>query len=271
MPFAIIAEEKNEYTALFDDVIITNEATRSFCDKFLLLKLCPYDETIFLDADCLAYGDLNLWWKEFEGATDFSAPGANVYPPFSENDGSWYEVEKIGKYGEKLTYKCQMHAGVIFLRKGSNLLKMYKDCIDLYTHFSELQFHTCPNSIDECVFGVAMPMNKMKAITEKIELLAAYPCLIELKTDILNGKIATTTTWGTSTESGKLIHWGTIQTYQPLYRFEVKCLQYMLNGKKNLGGFLLYDKKGYYFVEILRYSIVSLWKRVHNKVKSFLQ
>ena len=33
-PFAIIADEENEYTALFDDVIITNEAKQSFLDKF---------------------------------------------------------------------------------------------------------------------------------------------------------------------------------------------------------------------------------------------
>ena len=52
-PFAIIAEEHNEYTELFDDVIITTEAMRSFTDKFLLLKLCPYDETIFFDAETL--------------------------------------------------------------------------------------------------------------------------------------------------------------------------------------------------------------------------
>ena len=38
-PFAIIAEEENECTALFDDVILTNEAMHSFMDKLLLMKL----------------------------------------------------------------------------------------------------------------------------------------------------------------------------------------------------------------------------------------
>lgn len=73
VPVGIIAEEEKEYTAMFDDVIITTKAQRSFNDKFLLLQLCPYDETIFVDADGLAYGDLNEYWSFFENATDFQS------------------------------------------------------------------------------------------------------------------------------------------------------------------------------------------------------
>ena len=102
LPFAIIAEEENEYTALFDKVIITKEAKRSFTDKFLLLKLCPFDETIFFDADCLAYGDLNNYWQLFEGATDFSALGQNF--DLSDNNGAWYDLNGIGKYADLITY-----------------------------------------------------------------------------------------------------------------------------------------------------------------------
>lgn len=75
MPFAILAEEENEYTALFDDVVVVKDAKRTFMDKFLLFELCPYDETIFIDADSLCYGDLNAYWDLFKDATDFSAVG----------------------------------------------------------------------------------------------------------------------------------------------------------------------------------------------------
>lgn len=62
MPFAIICEEENQYTDLFDVVVITKDASKSFMDKLLLLKLCPFDENVFLDSDILAYHDLNNYW-----------------------------------------------------------------------------------------------------------------------------------------------------------------------------------------------------------------
>ncbi len=229
-PFAIIAEEHNEYTELFDDVIITTEAMRSFTDKFLLLKLCPYDETIFFDADSLAYGDLNQYWEFFKNATDFSATGEN-FELFSEK-GAWYNVEDIGKYGEQIKYKSRVHAGVCFVRKSEKTLKMYDDCMDIYKHYNELYFHTASSSVDEAVFGVAMPMNDMKAIPECNSMLAAYPCLNKLKADILNDVLDYSTPWGGETKHGILLHWGTIQTYRPLYLFNVECLRYRISRSK---------------------------------------
>lgn len=182
LPFAIIAEEENEYTALFDKVIITKEAKRSFTDKFLLLKLCPFDETFFFDADCLAYGDLNNYWQLFEGATDFSALGQNF--DLSDNNGAWYDLNGIGKYADLITYKSRVHAGVMFFRKSSGLLKMYDDCMRLLESFDSLTFHSFPNSVDECILGLAMPLNNMKATIEKPEMIAAFPCLTKVKANI---------------------------------------------------------------------------------------
>lgn len=273
-PFAIIAEEHNEYTALFDDVIITSEAMRSFTDKFLLLKLSPYDETIFFDADSLAYGDLNQYWDFFEGATDFSATGENfeLYAP----KGAWYNVEDIGKYGKQISYKSRVHAGVCFVRKSEKTIKMYADCIDIYKHYRELYFHTASSSIDECVFGVAMPMNGMKAIPECSTMLAAYPCLTSLEADILHDVLKYSTPWAGETQKGILLHWGTAQTYQPLYRFNVECLKYRIDEskRKSVISIIKYDYKFRYVDLCLRNSIKNIvawpsrqWKRIIKYLK----
>ena len=66
MPFAIMSDQKNKCTDLFDDVIIIDNPQRTFMDKFVLLKAAPYQETIFFDADILAYGDLNYYWGFFK-------------------------------------------------------------------------------------------------------------------------------------------------------------------------------------------------------------
>ncbi len=240
-PFAIVAEEENKYTALFDDVIITKEAMQSFNDKFLLLKLCPYDETIFFDADCLAYGDLNEYWKFFEGATDFSSLGENF--GLEDNNGAWYNLDGIGDYSTMISYKTRVHSGVLFVRKSPSLIKMYEDCMALYREFDSLRFHTCPYSIDECVLGVTMPMNKMKARSERAQMMAAYPCLTKLRCCILKGKLSYSTPWDGYTEDGILLHWGTKQTYRARYRFEIECLKTLVTDKDSFINRLKYRYK----------------------------
>ena len=214
LPFAIIAEEENEYTALFDTVVITTEARRSFLDKFLLLKLCPYDENLFFDADSLAFGDLNRYWDFFADATDFSSLGENF--PLTTPGGAWYDVDGIGEYASKITYKTRVHMGVCYIKNSKHILKLYNDCIEIYNNFDQLYFHTAPSSVDECVLGLAMPMNNMLAIPEKPDMLACYPCLTKLKANIYNNTLAYTTAWHTSSDCGILVHWGTAQTHEPL-------------------------------------------------------
>ena len=247
-PVSIIAEQENEYTSLFDNVIIVTNAQRSFNDKFLLLQLCPYDETIFIDADCLAYGDLNEYWNFFENATDFSAMGQNF--DLSDNNGAWYNLNGIGKYAKLINYKVRVHAGILFIRKSVTINKLYDDCMSLFRDWSSLSFHTCPNSTDECILGVAMPMNGMKAIKESAHLLACLPGLTKLKCKIREGKLSCTTSWGDSTDNGILVHWGTNQTYNALYKFEVECMEYILSGEKTFIGRLKYDFK-------LRYCVLK--------------
>lgn len=270
MPFAIIAEEENVYTADFDDVVITNEAHRSFMDKFLLMKFCPYDENIFIDADSLAYGDLNEYWEIFENSTDFSAAGVNV--PRDQKENVWYNVEDIWKYGEKLEYKVRVHTGVCFIRKSESLTKLYADCMDIWNNYDKLYFHSYPKSVDECVLGVAMPMNNMKAESLRANMCAAYPCLTYLKADILNGKLEYKTPWGKNSDQGIHLHFGTIQTYKAVYRFNAECLKYMYQYKGNafpLGKRILYNYKiRYYYLRAVQgiNALSAKIKRVLSKL-----
>ena len=75
MPFALICDRENEYSAEFDHTIILKDPVFSYLDKLRLPECIPYDETIFIDSDCLAYRDLNEFWDAFKKAHDFSAFG----------------------------------------------------------------------------------------------------------------------------------------------------------------------------------------------------
>lgn len=231
MPFAIICEEENQYTDLFDVVVITKDASKSFMDKLLLLKLCPFDENVFLDSDILAYNDLNNYWDFFKDATDFSAVGKNVG---LHEEGAWYNIEDIEPYGSKLQYKVQVHMGLCFIRKTIKLKKLYNDCLNIINDYDKLHFHTCPYSKDETTFGVAMPLNDMKATYEIPESMGFLPCLTSVSASIIQHKLSYSTLWGTSVkDNGWVLHFGTIQTRQPLYRFEVECLDNILRNKQN--------------------------------------
>ena len=54
MPFAIMCDRENDITAQFDQVVLLEHPLNAFWDKFALLVRAPYDETIFIDADCMA-------------------------------------------------------------------------------------------------------------------------------------------------------------------------------------------------------------------------
>lgn len=85
MPFAIMCDRENEYTAMFDQVILLENPSNSYWDKFELLVRAPFDETIFVDSDCLAYADWNVYWDYFADADDFTGCGTN-YPPNRKKD-----------------------------------------------------------------------------------------------------------------------------------------------------------------------------------------
>lgn len=260
LPFAIIAEEENEYTALFDKVIITEEAKRSFLDKFLLLKLCPFEENIFFDADSLAYGNLNEYWKLFEGATDFSALGQNF--DLSDNNGAWYDLSGIGEYANTIKYKSRVHAGIMFIRRSNNVLKMYDDCIRLYESFDSLTFHSYPASVDECILGLAMPLNNMKAIEEKSDMIAAYPCLTKLKANLYKPQLEYSAPWHDYMNSGLLLHWVTNQTKQPLYKFNTSGLYYFNKHGHTLLGSLLFNCR----LKLCLYNMGFWLKKAYNKI-----
>lgn len=69
MRFALIADRHNAFTEEFDDVVILENPTNSWMDKLTLLQKCPYDENIFIDADCLVYRDINFFWDIFPHAS----------------------------------------------------------------------------------------------------------------------------------------------------------------------------------------------------------
>ncbi len=155
MPFAIMTDQRNRYTEDFDDVVILDDASGSYLDKLKLLIQAPYDETIFVDADCIAYGDLNRYWDGFEGATDFSSFGAVL--PIGDKS-AWFSKEGAGRYADQIDHLLYFHGGVYFIRRGATCERIYRQSLEIAEHYHEFQFRMFKHPADETILSLAMTL-----------------------------------------------------------------------------------------------------------------
>ena len=65
---------------------------------------------IFIDADCLAYGDLNVLFDVFDSADDFSCFGRVL--PLDDKTG-WFEYEHLGELRPRVTNVIGLHGASI--------------------------------------------------------------------------------------------------------------------------------------------------------------
>lgn len=102
VPFAILCDRQNEWTADFDQVVIIDRPANSYFDKMRILDLSPFDETIFIDADSLIYRDLTPLWDLFKDGPDVGVLGTVL--PLDDGTG-WWDIQNLGELGGRVDYK----------------------------------------------------------------------------------------------------------------------------------------------------------------------
>ena len=254
LPFAIMCDQENEYTALFDDVVLFQKTEHPYFDKFELLKLSPYDETIFIDSDCLAYADLNQYWDYFANADAFTASGTN-YP--IDSDQGLFNKDEVGLYKDRVHWKPDIHGGLYYIRKGEKCDAIYKECRYIAEHYTDFRWPDfCAPYADEPVLCLAMAAQGCRAVE-------AYPAnygipweVTQMKCDIFTGLCQYATQWHPLVKDGRLIHWSVRYCKKPLYRFEVEKLYRMVasglrpgnvKGNLSLTDTILYQYKLRYY------------------------
>ena len=229
-PFAIMCDKENEYTALFDDVVLFQPGEHPYFDKFRLLKETPYDETIFIDADCLAYADLNGFWDYFASADDFSAAGSNYA---IDSERGLFQIDEIGPYQERVHWKPSIHGGLYFIRKSAVCNAIYEDCQNIAQHYGDYHWpDICAPYADEPVLCLAMAANGCHAMNADPRNYGIPWEVTTLKCDLFTGTCRYATEWHPLVDQGRMIHWSVRYTKKPLYRFEVEKMNLML--KKGL-------------------------------------
>lgn len=197
--FAIICDRENEYTKEFDDVVIIENPSFNYLDKFRMLTDCPFDENIFIETDCLVYHNLDNFWNLLSREYDFTSFGWNDAGLETWFDDVDYAAEKFldGKNEIPL-----LNPGYMFIRKGEAALRLYEDAMFLIVSIlsdeklaggngykPDKHLFVNGNLRDDPVFALAMKRNGLKCTEKpKIGKCIALPSVKSInKISLLNG------------------------------------------------------------------------------------
>lgn len=243
LPFAILTDHHNQYTEEFDKVIILENAKRSYIDKLSLLTHCPFDMNIFIDADCLAYHDLNDYWDVCDFSNTLSCFG-NSFSLDNKHDG-YFKKEDTGKYENRIKFITHVHGGVYFIKNSPECSEIYDVAMEINDNYSNYKFKYFDKPADESILALCMSVFNCRPIVEKGWHLIFYPTLTNFKADIFKG-YNSCIKYGESVTNAYLIHWQNYFTDKAIYKSEVDKLNVMYNRKMafqgNIKYFSIYSK-----------------------------
>ena len=231
MPFSLICDRHDRCAAGFDQVIIRDDPARSYLDMLRLPEYVPYDETIFIDADSLAYRDLNDFWDAFEGATDFSAFGSDYSTDWPY---AWFRKEDVGEFSDRIISIPDFIGGVYFLRKSPELKAFSETCRYVRDHYYDYRFRQFEDPADEPIIALAMAVHGFKTAGVRSLPLCFYPHTTQFEADILSGTMTYNNRFWPDAglqKDGYLVHWGSGNTRWQVYRFEEYKLRRMAAGR----------------------------------------
>ena len=240
LPFAIICDQENEFTADFDLVILIDNPRHSLVDKLLVPGLAPFDETIFIDADCLAYRDLNGLWRIFSHAGNFSCLGYTY--PFHFTYG-WIQREGSGVFRDDVQFSMVYQGGLFYMRKG-RLEAFIRTCEYILDHYDSFTFMGYPflgcyagGPTDELIFALASSVHGYKPARGYEEVFCYYPLCQSVKEDIRYGKLTYRYKSTLTYPRGRyFLHWSMAEVNGDLYRRETERLSELCFSAKQLRG-----------------------------------
>lgn len=262
LPFAILADRENEYTTAFDKVVLIKNPSHSYLDKLALYDYLPFDISVFIDADCLAYGDLNEILTYFENADDFCCFGRVL--PLDDKTG-WFNYEDLGELQPHVAYCVGLHGGIYYIRRSEVSEAVFDTAKQIIKDYEKYNFKgnfSTPG--DEPVLALSMALNKCKPVPHDTRAICCYwEHENKMELNIAKGK-ANVLTYG---KPVLLVHWGTRFTRQLLYQKQVAALNLLRSGA-SAGKLVLSDLK--YDVKIGIKKLRLFCTRVKNKFKRIL-
>ena len=271
LPFAILSDKENEYTKLFDKTIILKKSDKTYLDKIELLNNIPFDETIFIEADCLIYGNLNNLFNDFNNVNGFSAMGRSL--PIDTKEYCWFKLEETGKYKNQIRYMQRFHSGIMWFNDKTVCEKAYEICKDVYENYEQYNIGGNREAMDDKLFAVSSaimgsPMSSDTTIDGKMKMLI-YPIMVaqraKLKVDFYKNRLQMNNIKGERKDC-LICHWASFNTKKPLYKREVKVMELLGKNKK----FMAKLCRKFYFINYPIYYAKYVVFKVFRKIKRIL-
>lgn len=262
LPFALLADRENEYTQEFDDVIIMENTTNSYLDKLALYDYLPYDISVFIDADCLAYGDLNRIPDLFMEADDFCCFGRVL--PLEDKTG-WFNYEDLGDLQSRVSYCVGLHGGIYYIRRTEKSAAVFETAKEIANNYHKYHFKgNFATPGDEPIIALSMALHGCKPIPHDTGAICCYwEHENKMDLDISRGEA-----WIRARQKKTiLVHWGTRFTRQLLYKKQVAALEALRAGDPAIKR-LFVDAE--YDLKILGSKARRFTLRVINKGKRML-
>lgn len=270
---AIVCDKHNEITAQFDDVVILEKANGNYRDKFSLLVNAPYDESFFIEPDCLIYRNLDFFWDLLAGESDFSCFGWNnggidCWFKSDEEKQRLYElVPDLKSIGDAPLF----NPGYFYIRKGAGCLKMYEDCLSIAeklsadTFLKKYPFIWCNDALrDDPIFNIAMALNGFVCNSKpKYGKCISLPSKYQINNiSAVDGNLNVTDKNGKEFTECALIHFSSRKVFEEgLYLWQTIIFNLAYDGKKT---YRLFDNK-------LFYGICSAFRYIKTRLKRIIK
>lgn len=217
-PLYVITDKQGEALLknIFDGVIVRDDFTQTSVDKIKIFTDTPFDETIFIDADCSVVNDLSYLFTVFEDNNSDLSAISGIHSLENREKGIQFGKKAISELN--LTYDFpNFNGGVYYYRKNSKGLEcvdfMINELLPKYHYYELMGRGNCVNMGDEPIVIVAMIKFGMKTVPLDTNIMYLVQKPKKVKWNIRKHKCKFQ--WYESMVSPSIIHWkvGGTETY----------------------------------------------------------
>lgn len=153
-----------------------------FSSKLQLDKLAPEGQTLFIDSDCLIFGDLTGIFDKFKGKS-VSVVGGYIL------EGEWFgDIKNILKQFN-LSRIPKFNGGIYYLEKGEKATQVYQRAREIEQQYDEIGFKRLRNRPnDEVIMALAMAqLNEEPLIDDGTIMSDPLCCQAPYYLDVIKG------------------------------------------------------------------------------------
>ncbi|HAL83999.1 MAG TPA: hypothetical protein DCO83_18615, partial [Mucilaginibacter sp.] len=154
-----------------------------FSTKLHLDKLAPSGQTLFIDSDCLIYGNIEGVFGRFAGHS-VSVIGGYI------STGEWFGNVKAICKKFNITQIPKFNGGIYYLENGEKAGNVYRLARQLEKQYDEIGFvrlRNRPN--DEVIIALAMALNNEEPIPDDGSIMSdPLSCPGNFSTNVIKGK-----------------------------------------------------------------------------------